>query len=103
MNDAILVTRFIKIAFNVSFRNREDLTLSTRLIAELPGIAVRCLAGYRRLCRRGSLIQPKSGLTLAGELTAKSNPWQAFFDDTFVFDHDGFVEKFERSYDCRHL
>jgi len=55
LNDQILVTRFIKIAFQVSFRGREDHTLLDKLKAELPGIANRCLAAYRRLCERGRL------------------------------------------------
>jgi putative DNA primase/helicase len=74
LNDPILVTRFVKIAFRVSFRDREDLTLAGRLRAELPGIANRCLAGYRRLCRRGSFIQPETGLQLAREIATRSNP-----------------------------
>jgi putative DNA primase/helicase len=91
LNDSHLVKRFVKIAFNVSFRDREDLTLADRLITELPGIAVRCLAGYRRLCRRGRFIQPASGLKLARELAAKSNVWQGFFDDVFLLDREGMV------------
>lgn len=45
LNDQILVARFIKVAFRVSFRGREDHTLLDKLKAELPGIANRCLAG----------------------------------------------------------
>jgi putative DNA primase/helicase len=92
LNDDILVTRFIKIAFGVSFRGREDRTLADRLKAELPGIANRCLAAYRRLCRRGSFIQPQSGLQLAKELAAKSNPYQAFAEDQCVLDAAGMVQ-----------
>ena len=92
LNDPILITRFIKIAFNVSFRDREDLTLGDRLKAELPGIANRCLAAYRRLCRRGSFIQPESGLRLAKEIATKSNPYLAFIEDRCVLDADGTVQ-----------
>jgi putative DNA primase/helicase len=62
LNDQILPTKFIKIAFNVSFFGREDLNLEKKLTAELPGIANRCLNAYRRLWRRGVLIQPQCGL-----------------------------------------
>jgi putative DNA primase/helicase len=86
LNDQILVTRFIKIAFRVSFRGREDHTLLDKLKAELPGIANRCLRGYRRLCERGRLIQPESGARLAREIAAKSNPWQAFVDEQIVIE-----------------
>jgi putative DNA primase/helicase len=92
LNDPILVTRFVKIAFNISFRDREDLTLGDRLKAELPGIANRCLAGYRRLCGRGSFIQPQSGLQLAKEIATKSNPYQAFVEDRCVLDAEGMVQ-----------
>jgi putative DNA primase/helicase len=74
MNDANLVTRFIKIVFGVSFRGREDINLQSKLKADLPGIANRCLEGYRRLCRRGKFIQPASGLKLERDLAATSNP-----------------------------
>jgi putative DNA primase/helicase len=90
-NETILITKIIKIAFNVSFLHREDLTLQDKLVRELPGIANRCLAGYRRLCGRGRFIQPASGLKLAKELTAKSNVWQGFWDDTFILEKGGMV------------
>jgi putative DNA primase/helicase len=92
LNDPILVTRFVKVAFNVSFRDREDLTLGDKLRAELPGIANRCLAAYRRLCRRGSFIQPKSGLQLAKEIETKSNPHRAFVEDRLVIGAEGAVQ-----------
>jgi putative DNA primase/helicase len=91
LNDQILAAKFIKIAFNVSFFGREDLDLEKKLTAELPGIANRCLEGYRRLCRRSKLIQPRSGLKLAKELIGKTNPWQKFFDDVCVLDRNGIL------------
>jgi putative DNA primase/helicase len=91
LNDPILVSRFIKIAFSVSFRDREDLEMRSKLEAELPGIANRCLSAYRRLCQRGSFIQPKSGLKLARDVAGKSNPYQAFIQDQCVFDPGGSV------------
>jgi putative DNA primase/helicase len=87
-NDAILVSRFIKIAFQVSFRDREDVNLAKKLEAELPGIANRCLAAYRRLCRRGKFIQPASGLKLAREVAERSNPWEAFVQDCTTIGFD---------------
>jgi putative DNA primase/helicase len=92
LNDPILVTRFVKIAFRVSFRDREDLTLGDRLKTELPGIANRCLAAYGRLCRRGSFIQPVTGLQLAKEIATRSNPYQAFWEDRIVRDGEGMVQ-----------
>jgi len=91
LNDPILVSRFITIAFNVSFRDREDILMREKLEAELPGIANRCLAAYRRLCQRGSFIQPPSGLKLAKEVARNSYPFQAFIEDRCVLDRDGSV------------
>jgi putative DNA primase/helicase len=90
-NDTILASRFITVAFNVSFRGREDTEMSEKLKAELPGIANRCLRAYRRLRERGGFIQPASGLKLEKSIAASSNPFQAFFDDRCVFDVNGSV------------
>jgi putative DNA primase/helicase len=92
LNDPNLVTRFIKIAFGVSFRGREDIDLQKKLEKELAGIANRCLEGYRRLCRRGRFIQPSSGLRLERDLAAKSNPWEAFFQEECVLDPSGSIK-----------
>ena len=75
--------------------------LRDQLQAELPGIANRCLAAYRRLRARGRFIQPKSGLALAKKIEAKINPFAAFMADCFVEDPGGdgvlvggFIERF---------
>jgi putative DNA primase/helicase len=52
-NDPVLATRFVKLLFMVSFLGREDPDLRAKLGRELPGIAARCLAAYRRLRARG--------------------------------------------------
>jgi putative DNA primase/helicase len=88
LNDFILVSRFIKIAFQVSFRDREDVDLGKKLEAELPGIANRCLTAYRRLCRRGAFIQPASGLKLARDVSARSNPYEAFVQDCIAIGYE---------------
>src|SRR5262249_45208638 len=83
-NDPIMHSGFIKIAYNVSFRDRKDINMIDKLKAELPGIANRCLMAYRRLCARGQFVQPKSGLALERKVAAQSNAYQAFADDCFV-------------------
>jgi putative DNA primase/helicase len=85
-NDAVLPTRFIKLAFDISYLNREDQTLSDRLRGELPGIAARCLAAYRRAKDRGRLIQPRSGEKLSRGIAAGSDPFTQFVTETFVLD-----------------
>ena len=57
----VLAWRFIKLEFKESFWGREDVNLRDQLEAELPGIANRCLAAYRRLRRRGQFLSPKVG------------------------------------------
>jgi phage/plasmid-associated DNA primase len=54
--------------------------------AELPGIANRCLAAYRRLCARGGFIQPKAGLDLERKIEARVNPFYAFMADCWIRD-----------------
>jgi putative DNA primase/helicase len=88
-NDPILPSRFIKIAYNVSFKDRKDINMIDKLKAELPGIANRCLRAYRRLCGRGGFIQPKSGLVLERKVAARSNAYQAFIDDCYVTGEQG--------------
>ena len=56
------------------------------LPAELPGIANRCLAGYRRLLKRGHFLRPKSGLRLIKSVQEKINPLAAFMNDCWERD-----------------
>jgi putative DNA primase/helicase len=90
-NDAVLPTRFVKLAFDVSFLNREDLALSDRLRGELAGIAGRCLAAYRRARERGGLIQPASGERLNREIAVGSDAFTQFVMECFVSDPKGEV------------
>jgi putative DNA primase/helicase len=84
LNDSTgaLPSRFIKLKFGVSFFGREDIDLLGKLEAELPGIAVRCVAAYQRLCKRGRFIQPASGEALERAVLAQADPFAAF-----IFDH----------------
>jgi phage/plasmid-associated DNA primase len=75
--------------FKQSFFGREDISLRNKLEVELPGIANRCLAAYRRLCARGRFIQPRAGLDLAQKIEAKGNAYAAFMSDCFVDDLGG--------------
>jgi putative DNA primase/helicase len=74
----VLQSRFIKLDFKQTFWGREDPNLRAKLTAELPGIANRCLAAYRRLCARGGFIQPSAGLELERKIEARVNPYAAF-------------------------
>jgi len=86
-NDEVLTTRFITIEFTRSFLDDERPELKRVLLpAELPGIANRCLAAYRRLLRRGRFIQPKSGKALLSRVKARVNPWTTFMDTYWDWD-----------------
>jgi putative DNA primase/helicase len=96
LNDAqgVLPSRFMKVRFGVSFYGREDVNLRAKLVAELPGIAVRCLKAHRRLCERGRFVQPKSAEVLELELAeASGDPFAAMVRETFVPDPEGTVPK----------
>jgi putative DNA primase/helicase len=92
-NDQILATtRWIYIAFDISFKDREDLTLAARIIAnELPGLAARCLWKYRLAKARGKLTQPAKGLQLQTAVAKSSDPFTQFMMETFVADPNGTV------------
>jgi putative DNA primase/helicase len=61
-----------------SFRGREDVGLSARLLGELPGVLLWAIGGWDRLRRRGRFLQPASGQELLDELTDLSSPISSF-------------------------
>ena len=80
-NDAVLTSRCSVVEFTKSFLGIEDPALKkTILPAELPGIANRCLAAYRRLLQRSHFVQPRSGLILLSKVKAASSPWATFME-----------------------
>jgi putative DNA primase/helicase len=91
LNDPVLPTRYIKLAFDESWLGREDVKLKDTLASELPGIAQRCLRAYRRLCERGKFVQPASGATLQKIVEEGSDPFLEFVRSTFVADPQGSV------------
>jgi putative DNA primase/helicase len=101
----VLVSRFIMLDFKQSFFGREDVNLRDKLELELPGIANRCLAAYRRLRERGRFIQPTAGLSLVKKIEEKVDPYTAFMRDCFAEDPGGegvivgdFLKAFQRWY-----
>ncbi len=55
-----LVSRLVILRFTESFYGREDQGLFDRLVAELPGILLWAMEGWRRLRERGHFVQPKT-------------------------------------------
>jgi phage/plasmid-associated DNA primase len=80
MGDAsgALSGRFITLSLCESFYGKEDPTLSSKLLLELPGIFRWALEGKERLNRRGYFIQPQSGMEDAEELADMSSPIGVF-------------------------
>jgi putative DNA primase/helicase len=93
LNDGVLPGRFIKVWFNESFCGREDVELRSKLEGELPGIAVRCVRAYQRLCERGKFIQPATANALELEALAAIDPYAEMAHDCFVVDPQGSVTK----------
>jgi putative DNA primase/helicase len=94
LNDSsgVLPSRFEKVRFGVSFYGREDVNLRSKLEAELPGIAARCVRAHQRLCERGRFVQPKTAEVLELELAEVSgDPFAAMALETFVPDAEGTV------------
>jgi P4 family phage/plasmid primase-like protien len=73
-----IVSRVILLHTNRSFYGREDHDLTDKLLAELPGILLWAIEGWRRLRARGRLLQPETGLESLGEINDLASPVAAF-------------------------
>ena len=91
-NDHALTSRFIMLDFPRSFLGKEKPEIKRILLpAELPGIANRCLAAYRRLLQRGGFLQPNSGLALLESVKEAGNPYLAFMNACWVKDPEALI------------
>jgi putative DNA primase/helicase len=81
-----LAGRMILLRFVHSFKGREDPGLTDKLLAELPGILLWAIEGWRRLRERGHFRQPASGLELLQELEDLTSPVGAFVRDCCAVD-----------------
>lgn len=79
-----LARRFLILPFNKSFEGVEDPTLEYRLLAELPGIANRCIKALQRLRNRGRFVEPMVARVERESITYRYSPIQAFIDDECV-------------------
>jgi putative DNA primase/helicase len=80
LNDSsgALPGRMILLPLTRSWYGREDVTLTDRLLAELPGILLWAIAGWQRLRDRGYFVQPDAGKGMIGELADLASPVGAF-------------------------
>ena len=76
-----LAGRFTICPFNKSFFGREDPTLERRLLSELPGIAIRCIEGLKRLRARGRFLEPAIAQSERESITYRYSPVLSFIDD----------------------
>jgi putative DNA primase/helicase len=73
--------RMIYLKFEQSFYGREDVSLTDKLLHELPGILNWALTGLQRLDGRGRFTEPASGQAEAEAVRRLSDPIGAFLDD----------------------
>jgi putative DNA primase/helicase len=76
-----LASRFIILMLQRSFYGEEDLTLTDKLLTELPGILNWALAGLDRLRKRGCFEMPKASLAAIRQLEDLASPVRAFLRD----------------------
>lgn len=79
-----LVGRMILLSMGRSFFGKEDPSLTDKLLAELPGILLWAIEGWRRLRERGRFIQPGSATELLSDLSDLASPISAFIREKCV-------------------
>lgn len=75
------VSRFIVLTTAVTFVGREDPNLGEQLKAELPGILLWAIEGWRRLHERGRFVQPSSAAHALDMFADISSPIRAFVEE----------------------
>lgn len=75
-----------------TFLGREDLNLSGKLLAELPGILRWALEGLDRLENSGQFTSPMSSADLRDVVEASGSPIKAFVEECCEFGSDLTVE-----------
>lgn len=78
---AALANRFIIFKFTQSFLGREDMSLTGKLLQELPSIVLWALDGLERLQERGHLIRPASADDLSEDMIEQTSPIRSFVSD----------------------
>jgi putative DNA primase/helicase len=76
-----LAGRMVLLRLSRSFYGCEDTALTDKLLAELPGILLWAVEGWRRLRERGRFVQPTAADELMAELHDLSSPVGAFLRD----------------------
>jgi putative DNA primase/helicase len=81
-----LASRFIILTMTRSFFGKEDLALTSKLTAELPGILGWAIEGWKRLTARGYFVPPSSSADAQQGLEDLGSPIGAFLRDRCIVD-----------------
>ena len=76
-----IASRMICLRMTKSFYGVEDLVLIETLLAELPGILLWAIGGWKRLRERGHFQQPASGAGIVEEMEGLASPVTVFLRD----------------------
>lgn len=88
-----LAGRFIVLRLTSSFFGKEDLSLTQRLLGEMPGILLWALEGLDRLRARGYFRQPAASLEMVRQLEMLGSPIKAFFAECCIVSPGASVER----------
>lgn len=76
--------RWIPLAFDRSFLDREQTDLADRLVEELPGIAVWAAQGLQRLQRNGRFTLPQSSRDELGNMIVSGSPIESYIKERLI-------------------
>lgn len=79
-----LAGRFIVLCLTRSWYGKEDMSLTERLLGELPGIFNWSIEGWRRLRERGHFVQPESSTEALRQLEDLGSPIAAFIRERCI-------------------
>lgn len=85
-----LASRLIMIELPVSFYGREDPDLGDAVRAELPGVLLWAIEGWRRLRKRGYFVMPASSEDAVRQMEEASNPIKLWVREMCTVDPDAY-------------
>jgi putative DNA primase/helicase len=87
-----MASRFLMLHMRESFLGREDLQLTEKLLAELPGILRWALEGLDRLEHTGKFTDPMSSVDLRDVVESSGSPIRTFVEECCDLSSDLMVE-----------
>lgn len=84
-----MANRLLILPFNISFLGREDITLESRLMQELPGICNWAIEGLQRLRTNGRFTEPSASVVERQEIMDQQAPLMSYVRDCCEFVPDG--------------